>query len=218
MMTGMFRRYRTLAIVFLLGCSSLAAQSNQSVVMDSDMRLFTAMTALNAAGFDVELGSQYHPVRQMVRDLGAKLDPDLRTRLRDFYQTHKRNQPDADQLAKYISLAVILSGPPDFKLPVREEFLPPDARDVKDFADLMREVFLQAKLSSVWPEVRSQYEQEINRWGPAIREQLVRTDAYLRIVLGSATTRTLDILVELAAPINSVNVRSDQDNYYVVLG
>jgi tetratricopeptide (TPR) repeat protein len=38
------------------------------------------------------------------------------------------------------------------------------------------------------------------------------------VPLGSIASRRMDVLLELAAPVNTVNVRSNQDNYYVVLG
>ena len=56
------------------------------------------------------------------------------------------------------------------------------------------------------------------RLGPLGAEMIVRTDAYLRVPLGRFGGRSLAIYVELAAPLNTVNFRSYQDNYYVVLG
>jgi hypothetical protein len=47
---------------------------------------------------------------------------------------------------------------------------------------------------------------------------IVRTDAYLRVPLGRGGPRSLSIYMELSAPVNTVNFRSYQDNYYVVLG
>jgi len=187
-------------------------------VIDSDMRLFTTMVALNAAGYDVELGQQYHPARVAARTLGQKLDPELVQRLKEFYATHKRSETDDVQLAKYISLAVMATAPPDLKLPVRDEVLPPDVRPIKGFVDLMREVYVKGNLRLAFDELRPQYETEMSRLAGPIREQLVKCDGYLRVPLGGSSTRSLQILVELAAPINSVNLRSDQDNYYVILG
>src|SRR5919108_1276826 len=94
-----------------------------NVTVQPDMRLFTTMAALNAAGFDVEFGSEYHPVRQAVRKYAAEVDADLRTRLKDFYASHKGQESDEAQLAKYISLAGSISDPPAFKPVTREEFL-----------------------------------------------------------------------------------------------
>jgi tetratricopeptide (TPR) repeat protein len=57
----------------------------------------------------------------------------------------------------------------------------------------------------------------MNRVGPRIRDLILRTDAYLRVTHGPAL-RNMHIFVELGAPLNSINVRSNQDEYYVVLG
>src|SRR5262249_50187469 len=152
--------------------------------------------------------------------LAQQLDPDLIGRLKDFYKSHKHSQGDDAQLSKYISLALLLTDPPEMKLSGREESMPPDARDVKDFVNLLREVYLKGRLTSAWVEVKPQYDAEMNRLGPAIRDQLVRADSYLRVPMGGRVSGggTLAILVELAAPVNSVNVRSDQENYSIVLG
>jgi hypothetical protein len=215
-----FRMFKSFRLVFLLLLAMPLASGAQSgaVQINTDMRLFTTMVALNAAGFNVELGSKYHPVRIAARNVVKQLSPDLVSRLTEFYEGHKHGQSDDAQLSKYISLAVSLNDPPEFKITSREESLPPDARDVKDFVALMREVYVQGKLTSLFAELRPQYEAEIAKMAPTIRDQIVRTDAYLRVPLGGAKQATLDIYVELAAPINGVNVRSDQDNYYVVLG
>src|SRR5262245_9305143 len=108
----MFSRLARLGLLIIAISTTSAAQSSSAVRIDSDLRLFTLMTALNAAGFDVELGSQYHPARAEVRNLVKELSPELVARLRDFYQTHKRDQSDDAQLSKYISLVVSLTAPP----------------------------------------------------------------------------------------------------------
>src|SRR4051812_45660587 len=81
-------------------------QTASSVTIQPDLRVFTTMAALNAAGFDVEFASDYHPVRQAVRKYASEVDSDLLARLKTFYQTHKDKETDQEQLAKYISLAV----------------------------------------------------------------------------------------------------------------
>jgi len=176
------------------------------------------MAALNASGYDVELGSQYHPVREAARKLNESVDPDLIARMREFYKRNKGNQSDDAQLSKYISLAVSLNDPPAFSLATREEVVPPDARSILGFAELLREYYQKARISQRWSGFRPQYESGISQLGPTLRDLIVRTEAYLRIPLGSVFSRTMSIYVELAAPLNSVHVRSYQDSYYVVLG
>src|SRR6516162_7006357 len=165
----MFSRFSgILGIVLALASPGLSQQTN--VTISRDVLLFTAMAALNAAGFDIEFGSQYHPVREAVRKYAEGLDPDLIARLKTFYASHKGNQTDEEQLPKYISLAVNLGDPPEFKPALREEFLPPDARTVIDFADLMREYYDKARLSRHWFELKSDYDRAIAQVGPNVRD------------------------------------------------
>src|SRR5262249_44858953 len=139
-------------------------------------------------------------------------------RLKAFYAAHKAGESDEAQLAKYISLAINLGDPPDFKPTVREESLPPDARSVVDFTELLREFYQQAHLGRHWLELKADYDRAIERLGPSLRDAIVRSDAYLRIPLGSNAIRGLSIYLELAAPVNTVNVRSNQDAYAVIIG
>lgn len=127
----------------------MAGPVESTVVIDSDIRIFSVVTALNVAGFDVELGSQYHPVRTEIRKIANNLDPDLVRRMKAFYVSHKAGAADEDQLAKYISLAVVLTDPP-FKPVAREEGLPDNARLVLDFVPLLQEFFQKASISRLW--------------------------------------------------------------------
>jgi hypothetical protein len=85
-----------IASVLLLVCFLAIPASSQSrgnvvgnVIVEKDLRLFATLAALNAAGFDVELASQYHPVRAEVRKVVSQLDPDLLRRLKDFYTSRQ---------------------------------------------------------------------------------------------------------------------------------
>src|SRR5215831_10579913 len=213
----MFARFSTVLLVTVLLAASVSAQTT-NVTIQPDLRLFTMMSALNAAGFDVEFGSQYHPVRETVRQYAKEVDPELIARMKAFYNSRKGSQTDEAQLPKYISLVVNLTDAPAFKPVAREEALPPDARSVIGFLDLMREFYGKAHLSQHWTEIRGDYERAIAKVAPVIREAIVRTDAYMRVPLGGFAQRSMAIYMELAAPINTVNVRSNQDSYYVVMG
>src|ERR1051326_6929269 len=96
-------------------------QTASNVTVQPDLRLFTTMAALNAAGFDVEFASEYHPVRQAVRKYAAEVDSDLLARLQTFYKTHKGKETDEEQLEKYISWAVNISDAPVFKPLMRDD-------------------------------------------------------------------------------------------------
>jgi tetratricopeptide (TPR) repeat protein len=175
------------------------------------------MAGLNAAGFGVEFASEYHPVREVVRKYAAEIDNDLLARLQSFYKAHKGPETDEAQLAKYISLAVNISDAPTFKPIVRDDLLPPDARSVAGFADLLREFYEKAHIAQHWLELRGEYERMMAQIAPTLRQSIVRTDAYLHLPLGG-TTRSMSIYLELAAPVNTVNLRNNQDSYFVVIG
>src|SRR5436190_7006110 len=107
-----FRWAMALILSILLAALGFAQTTN--VTIEPDLRIFTTMAALNAAGFDVELGAQSHPVRLAVREYAKEVDPDLIARLKAFYSIRKGNQTDEAQLQKYISLAVTLTDAPAF--------------------------------------------------------------------------------------------------------
>jgi len=206
-----------LALVCVCAVSAISMPVQSPIAIDDDIRIFSMVTALNISGFDVELGSQYHPVRTEIRKIADELDPALLQRMRDYYRTHKGAGTDEDQLAKYMSLAVVLTDPP-FKPVTREESLPDDARSVLDFVPLLQEFYQKAGVSRLWSRVSPAYEAEMDRLGPYIRNAISRADGYMRAISGGSTLQTMRITVELGAPQNTVNVRNYHDDYSVVLG
>ena len=206
-----------LALVCLCAGSIAAAAVHPQIEIDNDIRVFAMVAALNVSGFDAGLGSPEDPVRAEIRKIANGLDPDLLKRMREFYSTRKAGGSDEDQLAKYISLAIVLSDPP-FKPLAREESLPDDARSVLGFVPLLQEFFQKAGITRVWTRVSPAYEAELNRIGPSVRDAVARTDGYLRVISGALATQSLRISVELGAPRNTVNLRSYHDDYTVVLG
>src|SRR5262245_25335860 len=116
----MLFRSSTVVLLSLTLAVSAAAQST-NVTIQPDLRLFALMSALNAAGFDVEFASQYHPIRDTVRQYAKEVDPDLIARLKAFYKARKGDQTDDAQLPKYISLIVNVTDAPEFKPVTREE-------------------------------------------------------------------------------------------------
>jgi tetratricopeptide (TPR) repeat protein len=207
-----------LVLAIAAGSISPVFPQTTNVTISRDIRLFTTMAALNAAGFDIEYGSEYHPVRVAARKYADEVDADLIARLKDFYLSQKGDQSDEAQLPKYISLAVNLGEPPDFKPTMREESLPPDARTVVGFTELLREFYEQAHIGRHWLELKADYDRAITEIGPKLRDAILRSDAYSRIPLGTNVTRGLSIYLELAAPLSTVNVRSNQDSYAVIIG
>ncbi|HLH30977.1 MAG TPA: hypothetical protein VKY31_07220, partial [Terriglobia bacterium] len=92
--------FSRLFLVFGLVLGSLTPAFSQAtnVTMSRDVRLFATMAALNAAGYDIEFGSEYYPVRAAVRKYAADADPNLIAQLKQYYSTHKGTETDEAQL------------------------------------------------------------------------------------------------------------------------
>lgn len=203
---------------FLVLARAVAAPAQDSTaVIDRDARLFVMSAALNVAGFDVELASSYHPVRQAMREALADVDPDLAARLRAVYERHRSGAPHEEQLAPYISLALSV-GPPPALRPSEDVPMPLDAREVADVLPLVRELYQVAGLSRLWGLLGPSYDSYLDQLAPSIRSTIVGTEAYLRLPTGGPPDRRAVVLVELSLPVNSVNVRNYPSDLYIVLG
>ena len=95
----------------LLLLSPVHGQEPEGNQLDSDIRLFTVLTAINLAGYDNGFGSPSDSaVRRVVRgDLEGFQGASL-TRLKNFYEQFKLDDPGAN-LSQYISFA-LMCGPP----------------------------------------------------------------------------------------------------------
>jgi hypothetical protein len=189
-----------------------------TAAIDRDLRVFTVVAALNVAGFDVELASQYHPVRQAVRQQLGALDPDLTSRLSEFYEAYLGDTAPEDELARYISLALNLTDPPEMVLTSQDLFLPPDVRGLEEFVPLLNEFYVEAEIGRMWVQLAPVYDDILDLMAGPLRETVNQTNAYLREPPVSGRARGLVAFVELAAPINSVQVRNYPDSMYLVLG
>src|SRR5207245_224612 len=114
------------------------------VRIEPDRRLIVVMAALDAAGFDpTPAGRQPSAFRAIVHKDNSSLDPNLRERLRTFFERNSRPAPAdaADQAARYVSLAYALGAPPSLEAPQRSDDLPAGVLEVLDFAPLVREYY-----------------------------------------------------------------------------
>jgi len=112
--------------------------TDYGVSFQADTRLIIVMAALEAAGFDPQPGQSPSLFQAKVRKDLANLDPDLRDRLKTFYERNRLPAPatPADQASRYVSLALALSPAPELMAPERSDDLPAGLLDVLDFAPL----------------------------------------------------------------------------------
>ena len=203
-------------LCFCLLASNASAQS-ASIQIQPDIRIFAVLAALQEAGLEANV-AEAHPSRAAISREFQGLPAELREKLQKFYQSHLEGKKPEDQAAKYVSLALLTEGPPDFKLMLPANQLPPDAFSVRDFLELVKEFYASAKVEAVWSRHRARYDQAVVEYRPTINQIILLTDGYLRMASGSFLDRQLFIIPEFLAPPNVFNARTYRDSYYLVFG
>jgi len=219
--------------------------SDYGVSFQVEPRLIVMMAALEAAGFDpVPAGEEPSRFRAQVRKDLAGLNPDVRARLRTFYERNRLPAPAtaADQAARYISLAFALGPVPDLKPPMRSEELPASLLEVLDFAPLVKEFYRAANFEQLLPGYIRSYQAEGDRLRQPTAETIRSVLSYLhtrpvtvseeRVLVKPTTTpkknapqkyairehaRRFTIVPDLLGVAGAINFRVIGDEYYAVL-
>ncbi len=204
--------------LLLAGLSGHAQQQEGSVILEPSEQVFCVMAALNAAGYDAGLGlSTGDNTRETARKYLDQSHAPVAKRLGTFYSEHRvEGDPGAD-LGQYVSLALLLGPPPDFKLAVPQADLPPDAKAVSGLVPLLRTFYVQAKLHELWSGLQGQYHAAQLRYSPAVRQVTLMTDVYFRLPVGAYLGRTLWIDLDLLGPPEQAQARIYGLNYYLVV-
>ena len=211
---------RCLLAVFLAVLTAPAPARSQSagnVLLESNEQLFCVLAALNAAGYDAGMGANAGDARRMVREYLQAQNAPILPELKKFYDQHRVKDDPSRELGQYISLALLVGSPPDFKLTVAEGELPPDARDVVGFLPLLRSFYVQAKMLNLWAQVQKQYDAAVARYTDAVRQTFVLTEAYLRFPAGGYLGRTYAIYMDLMGAPEQVHARIYGLNYFLVV-
>jgi hypothetical protein len=185
--------------------------SDYGVTLQPEPRLIIMMAALEAAGFDpTASGGDPSVFRAQVRKDLADLDPELRNRLRTFFERNKLPAPAtaADQAARYVSLAFALGPPPTLEAPERSEELPSSLLEVLDFAPLVREFYRHSRIQENLVSYTRAYQAE----GDRLR---VPTSEMVRAVLSYLHTRPITISQERVA-VKSPTPKKNQPQAYTM--
>ena len=219
--------------------------SEYGVDFQADQRLIVVMAALDAAGFDpLPAGREATGLRAKLRKDLANLDPDLRTRMKTFYERNRLPAPatPADQAARYISLALALGPAPSFEAPARDNDMPSGLLEVLDFAPMVQEFYRRSGIEEHMVEYVRAYQAEGDRLRAPATEMVRSLLTYLhtrpittsseRVEVKAPTSkknkeqktysfRTKDrrflILPDLLAPRGAINFRVIGDDYYAIV-
>ncbi len=212
---GFFRLLGMLILV-LTFCRSSPAQI-PSILIQPDIRVFTVLGALRAAGFDEGFLS-VHPEGLPIAREFQKLPSGLKARLRDFYESHRQGNSSQQELTQYISLAFVIDGPPEFKPLLSGEQMPPDAWSVAGFTSLLGEFYSTARVEAIWSRYKHLHERAVLDYRPLINQMIMKTGGYLRMRLGAYHGRHLVLVPDYLVPPQTFNARTYQSSYYFLFG
>ena len=204
--------------VMLAALAAHAQQQEGNVILEPSEQVFCVMAALNAGGYDAGLGlPTADDTREEVRKYLDQLPAPVAKSLGNFYSEHRvEGDPGAD-LGQYLSLALLMGPPPDFKLTVPQTDLPPDAKAVSGLVPLLKTFYGQAKLHELWSRLQGRYNAAEVRYSPAVRQAILMTDVYFRFPVGQYLGRTYRIDLDLLGAPDQAQARIYGMDYYLVI-
>ena len=193
-----------------------SAQTPYEVSVDSSPQLFAVLCAARAGGLIGSLGAPGDPVAAHVEAALARLDPKVAEPLRAYFK-EKHPNPNPRFLSTYISMALVLSPPPEWGWALPRDQLPPDVWDAQEVQPLLRAFYEQAELGRLWGEVRPAYERTLERLQPQLSQALFDTRGYLRSAGEQYLGRAYVIYVDALLPPGLVSARNYGDHYFLAL-
>lgn len=194
-----------------------ASASPSGIGVQVSEQIFDTLCALDAAGFNADtstLGDM--PERLALRTQLLEMQGPAALAVRSYYRGHLLADPNA-VLSQYIAFALVLGPPPDFSFDVNEDEMPPDALAMRDFQPLLAGFYKEADLGARWQKVKPEYDTLAGSYRSIVRATVVKTNAYLREIVGAQHGRAFTVYVDPLAG-SSTNFRNLGDRYAVVVG
>lgn len=190
------------------------AQANQ---LDANLTLFTVLAAINASGYDADLDSpSNHPLRKAVRDAIRARKPASLARLKSLFEARRAWNWNAE-LSQYVSYALSVGGPPDFKPRFSPNRMPPDTIALEGLGAALADFYREAGIEDLWLRSQPAFEQEIERYHAPVSKAIFDANMYLRNPTSGIAGRRFQIIIDLLAAPNQVHTRSFADDYFVVV-
>ena len=200
-------------LILLLASGGRGQAQIPSILIQPDIRVFTVLGALRAAGFD-EGSLLLHPAGLPIAREFRNLPAGLKARLENFFDSHRGQEDPRQELTKYISLAFVIDGPPDFKPLLPAGQMPPDAGSVAELTSLLAEFYAEARVESIWSRHKHLHDRAVLDYRPMINRMIMTTEGYLRLRSGVYRGRQLVLVPDYLVPPNTFNARTYQSSYY----
>ncbi|HLN01886.1 MAG TPA: hypothetical protein VK335_21530 [Bryobacteraceae bacterium] len=208
---------RFLFASFLVPALAVPGSAAERGQLDFSPSLFTVMAAINAAGYDADLTSpNSDPLREQVRRAVAASRAPVLADLKKFVAEHHQDDATAD-LGQYVSFALSVGDPPDFKFRYRDVELPPDVRQMQAFGPLLVRFYREANIVELWNKSQPACERTLAQYHAPVSRAILEANAYLRNATAGFLGRNFQIYLDLLGAPNQVQTRSYADDYFVVV-
>ena len=201
--------------------SPLGAQQASRVTLEPNETLFSVLAAMNACGYNHELGAS-DGLRMAIRNDVARAVAESEAaaaahrQICQFYRDHQQVDQVRD-LSQYVSLAMNLGAAPQFLPTVKESDLPPDASYVLGLVPMLERYYSDVGLREIWERRRPEYEQRIEQLHGPVSKMLLDTDVYLKMPFSGGTGQRFVVYVEPQAAPGQVNARNYGSDYFLVV-
>lgn len=175
------------------------------------------MAAINAAGYDADVASSNNsPLRKAVRDYLSQANPPIVGELKRFFEQHRQKDSNAD-LSQYISYALSVDGPPNFKYRFNPNELPPDVAPLEGLSALLTDFYKDAHIEEVWKKSQPVFDKVLAEYQPLAMQGITQVNAYLRNPTSGSLGRRFQIYIDLLGAPNQIHTRSYKDDFFIVL-
>ncbi len=193
-----------------------AAQVGAENQLDSSQQLFAVFLGRAAAGYDSPAAPDANPVRaELLKAIGERHPASLED-LKAFFETHRQKDSAAD-LNQYISFALSVGTPPEFRYRYEPSELTPEVQQLAGFEKLMSHFWTDADLDGLWKQSQGAYERILEAYHSPVTHAVFETNAYLRNPTSGYLGRRFEVLVDLTGPPGVIQSRSFKDDYSVVV-
>ncbi len=120
-------------------------------------------------------------------------------------------------MSQYVSFALSIENPPDFKYWLAPQEIPPDVRKLDGLNELIANFYSEAGIHDLWKQVQPEVEQVIEAYHGGVSRAVLETNAYLRNVTSGARDRRFQIYVDVLGAPNLIQTRSYKYSYFVVV-
>jgi tetratricopeptide (TPR) repeat protein len=213
---------KTISLIFLLLLSLGAPAQAQLPSLEVNQSLFVVMSAINAAGYDVDLENTANsPVRAAVRQYLAQKKLPVLENLKEFYAL-RRKPSLAQTLSQYVSFALcieLVNGEkgPEFRYRYRIADLPPDVQEMDGFELLMTRFYRESGIGDLFQRNQAALDHALEPYGAPVALAFQQIDGYLRNPRINNYKGSFKVFLDVMAAPNQIQVKSYGNELFVIL-